>query len=395
MRARLRNIAKNVFIVSHRKMAGGAGGQGGDDLYSRCMRSSPILTSAVTAGFLWGSGDLIAQFIVEEATVDTVKRDRFVGTVVDGAAVGGVMSYYWYTGLERFVNWFKLIPGSTKFVAAKCALEIAVWHPFTLYLYWNIVGTFEGHSQVQIKKELKKDFFMTYLGDASLWTPLDILNFKIVPVQYQVLFVNLGSLIEAVALSYVHGTGGVFTETSDEICDPRSSVSARHWTFVENFFSKRSVEQIGKAAEEQFDELDTLKQGFLTLEQLTRSPFLPAIDDNAVRRKVMQLLRVKLEIDKSDKVSKSMYVRILKKLHEFKYRESFLADVIITIYDKNDDKKIDSSELEDILRLYIGMNPTNDLEIKSIMKKFDSDGSGKLDAGEIIFMLKDLGGRKK
>jgi len=100
-----------------------------------------------------------------------------------------------------------LSSGSVKFVLAKVGLECFVWHPFSLFAFWVIVGGIEGHSLNQIKEELKRDYLPTLLGEFALWTPLDLLNFWLVPVKFQVLVGNCGCLVEAVCLSYIHACG--------------------------------------------------------------------------------------------------------------------------------------------------------------------------------------------
>ena len=73
----------------------------------------------------------------------------------------------------------------THFVAAKIELEVAIWHPIGLFVYWVLVGTAEGHRVEKIKRELAADSLPTRAGDVALWTPVDILNFWKVPVRLQ------------------------------------------------------------------------------------------------------------------------------------------------------------------------------------------------------------------
>mmetsp|Transcript_24958 Transcript_24958/g.66414 ORF Transcript_24958/g.66414 Transcript_24958/m.66414 type:complete len:135 (+) Transcript_24958:185-589(+) len=74
-------------------------------------------------------------------------------------------------------------------------------------MFWVIVVMFEGHSPLQIGRDLRSDFAPTLCGDLALWLPIDVVNFSVVPVQYQVLVAAVGSLLEAVAVSYVHERG--------------------------------------------------------------------------------------------------------------------------------------------------------------------------------------------
>ena len=207
-----------------RRAMGGGGAAGGDGLYGRLMTKHPLLTSAGTAMALWSGGDLIAQGLeMREDPKATFQSNRFAGVATHGALMGGVASYYWYNALERFASTtLRLTAGSMRFVVAKISLEILIWHQLSLAVYWFIVGIAEGHSFSKIVKELKSDYLPTIIADVGMWTPIDILNFKFVPVPMQVLFINMGSLIEAVALSYIHkhGFGGKESEHSKEHTPP-------------------------------------------------------------------------------------------------------------------------------------------------------------------------------
>ena len=51
---------------------------------------------------------------------------RFVGATINGAVMGGLGGYLWYRSLDKVVvNFFKMVPGSARFVAAKVIILIA------------------------------------------------------------------------------------------------------------------------------------------------------------------------------------------------------------------------------------------------------------------------------
>ena len=115
-----------------------------------------------------------------------LELSRVAGCMTHGFFISGVGGYLWYGWMDKFVTkTVRVIPGTKKFIAAKILMEICVWHPVVLLGYWGIVGKFEGHSNAQIGAELRESFLPTLAGDASLWTPIDILNFRYVPVHLQ------------------------------------------------------------------------------------------------------------------------------------------------------------------------------------------------------------------
>jgi protein Mpv17 len=196
--------------------------------YGSLMAMAPLTTSGLSALVLWGAGDLLAQSIdhyLHPAKPKELELSRLAGCMTHGFFIGGVGGYLWYGWMDKFVTkTVRVIPGTKKFIAAKILMEICVWHPVVLLGYWGIVGKFEGHSNAQIGAELRESFLPMLAGDASLWTPIDILNFRYVPVHLQALVFNAGSLVEAVALSYIHGLGGEgdgFCPDKDQPVEPR------------------------------------------------------------------------------------------------------------------------------------------------------------------------------
>jgi protein Mpv17 len=132
---------------------------------------------------------------------------RLIGTTAEGTFVCGGLGYFWYRWLDAAVKRIGCKPGTLRFVAAKLGMEVAIWHPFSLAAFWVILGVWNGNPPRQIKEELQKEFLPTLASEVTLWTTLDILNFWKVPVRFQVLVANLGGLLEAVGLSYVHEHG--------------------------------------------------------------------------------------------------------------------------------------------------------------------------------------------
>jgi protein Mpv17 len=224
------------------------------------MGKAPLTTSGLSALALWGAGDLMAQALEQyylqpakpkelesqEKASFSLESSRLAGCMTHGFFLGGVGGYLWYGWMDKFVTGtIKAVPGSNKFIAAKLLMEICVWHPVGLLGYWGIVGKFEGHSIAQIGAELRESFLPTLAGDASLWTPIDILNFRYVPVHLQALVFNAGSLVEAVALSYIHGLGGEgdgFCPDKDQPVEPRlRSNTHRNQSEVSASAAKHSV----------------------------------------------------------------------------------------------------------------------------------------------------------
>jgi Ca2+-binding EF-hand superfamily protein len=348
------------------------------------FRRNPVLTSFITGGLLWGSGDLLAQTLEKGAVSLDVDKKRLAGTMIHGSVVAGAGGYYWYSFLDRFVHGnLRLVSGTLRFVLTKLAFEFSIFHPITLMCYWWIVGRCEGHGIDQIIKELKSDFLMTWFGDGMLWSPLDLLLFWKVPVHLQVMVINCGSLIEAIALSYIHKNG-----INDKISENKTSVNLYHSIFttsIEEAIGLNTVKDVGARASMQFDQLDSDKNGWLTIDELQHCPLLPGIKDNAVNQVVLKLLMAKATVEKvaeKNCISKNEYIRLISKMHETGYRQSFIIDVVIAIYDTNNDGQIDIKELESIIRIYLNMD-VDPQTLDSIMRKYDMNKDGRLNKNEM------------
>ncbi len=233
-------------------------------------------------------------------------------------------------------------------------------------------------------KELKNDYFMTWLGDGMLWLPLDLLVFWKVPVHLQVMVVNCGSLIEAIALSYIHKNG-----IHDKISENKTSVNLYHSIFttsIEEAIGLNTVKDVEQKASAQFDALDADKNGWLTIDELQHCPLLPGIKDNEVNEVVLKLLITKATVEnvsEKNRINKKEYIRLIKKMHETGYRQSFVIDVVIAIYDTNYDGQIDIKELENIIRVYLRNTDVDQATLDSIMTKYDGNKDGRLNKDEM------------
>lgn len=260
----------------------------------------------VAAAGLWCTGDLIGQMVEKRSHPEKeFEYNRLLGTTVDGAVMGGMVGYVWYNLLDRVVS-SCVSAGTARFVLAKVTLEFLVFHPISLYVFWQVVGRFEGHDSKQIAKELESEYLPTLGGEYLLWTPIDVLNFWKVPVRYQVLFVNCGSLLEAVFLSLSHGGDH---DDGDKIQEGKSSASKYRATFLDGLLkTEKNIAQVMAHAKLQFEILDLDHNGFLSLEELQKCDNLPGITDRAVNAKVIEILYRKADVDGDGRVTEKVNI---------------------------------------------------------------------------------------
>lgn len=175
--------------------------------YSRATETHPRSTAFITGFTLYLVGDVVAQKCIERKT--DFSYGRLAGTVCYGATFCGVASYYWYRFLEHLVTCrFGFKAKTLPFVGSKLLIELGLWFPLNIGIFWYVVGMGEGKSLADSTKELHTGFLQAIQGGLCIWTPVDVLNFSLVPVHLQVLVVNVASLIEAVMFSLIHSWNG-------------------------------------------------------------------------------------------------------------------------------------------------------------------------------------------
>jgi protein Mpv17 len=220
----------------------------------------------VTAGFLWMSGDIMAQWLenrlgpavtAHAATGMLVDDDNDVGgdddatyatssSDVSHAEIGmgnaveieqmpssspataeanpldwdrtriqalyaafiwGPFGHYWYKWLDRTALSMAPPEGSALFVGLKLFLEIIFLHPVALTVFFVCVGLMGKERLGDILQQLRSDFVPSLLLEYMLWIPCDIAMFSFIPVRHQLLVVNAICLIESVMLSYIKSNG--------------------------------------------------------------------------------------------------------------------------------------------------------------------------------------------
>lgn len=94
-----------------------------------------------------------------------------------------------------------------KHILYKVLLDTAIFNPLFLIIFFTSVSTFEGFSQHYMYQKLRRDFVPSYMVDSSIWPFIQLVNFKYVNVNYQLLLVNLFCFFDDVFISYVQHNG--------------------------------------------------------------------------------------------------------------------------------------------------------------------------------------------
>mmetsp|Transcript_4289 Transcript_4289/g.3490 ORF Transcript_4289/g.3490 Transcript_4289/m.3490 type:complete len:134 (+) Transcript_4289:290-691(+) len=100
--------------------------------------------------------------------------------------------------------------------------------------FYLTIGILQEHSLKETIDTMLREYWPTLTLCWGMWIPLQAINFSIIPLRYQVLFVNISCLIWNVALDFVaHGGFTTNTDTKEFInkchshCDHDRPVSYR------------------------------------------------------------------------------------------------------------------------------------------------------------------------
>ena len=81
-------------------------------------------------------------------------------------------------------------------------------------------------------------------------------------------------------------------------------------------------------------------------------------------------------------------------LHKSGYKKSLLVDVILAIFDKDNDQTLNRNELQDFVRIYLGVidKDQNSNVVKELLNNYDKDGDQKICIDELKNLLKQIDG---
>lgn len=90
-----------------------------------------------------------------------------------------------------------------KIIGFKLAMDTFLFDPLYLALFFSATGLMEGRRMGEIGQKLREDLATTWLVDMVVWTPIQTINFRYVPVLYQALVVQSCNIGWNAYLSFV------------------------------------------------------------------------------------------------------------------------------------------------------------------------------------------------
>lgn len=186
--------------------------------YSQWLETHPLLTKGITSGAIAAAADVICQYLTptEEvtderesttttATTATAKaftwdKERTLRFWILGTVWVAPVTHYWYHALST-----RILPGArtTLRVFQRLIMDQFVMAPVFVCSFVSGLWLLEGQPVPTIWESLQEVAPDIIPANWTLWIPAQIINFSLIPLQYQVLYSNVVALLWNVYISYV------------------------------------------------------------------------------------------------------------------------------------------------------------------------------------------------
>ncbi|GAB1867769.1 Protein Mpv17 [Camponotus japonicus] len=164
-------------------------------LYQKALKMYPISTQAVQSGILMGLSDQIAQnFIDKSKTIDLVRTMQFTGI---GFFISGPATRTWYGILDKYI-------GSKGYSVAikKIVCDQLLFAPAFTAVLLVTIGICQGKSTEKLKIKIQDEYSDILMNNYKLWPIVQLVNFSLVPLHYQVLVVQVVAVFWNSYISY-------------------------------------------------------------------------------------------------------------------------------------------------------------------------------------------------
>ena len=165
--------------------------------YSRALNAHPLITKCLTSVVLGCSGDIAAQRIMSKDEHFKADWGRVFRMGFVCMCYGGI-NHYWYNFLQQSIK----LEGMQR-VLAKMAFDQLFFVPvFDSFMFFGLSALEDPHGQPSAGiRRVKACLWNTLKVNYCVWPFLQIINFKYVPLQYQVFFTTVGVFFWNIFLS--------------------------------------------------------------------------------------------------------------------------------------------------------------------------------------------------
>ncbi|KAJ6618222.1 Protein Mpv17 [Pseudolycoriella hygida] len=192
----------NYMVLSQRKF------QTITKTYQRTLEKRPYLMQAIQAGILMGAGDLCAQkFFSQTETVDIdyIRTAKFCSI---GFVFAGPCCRFWYGMIDKMVK----VKSPFAKTVIKVAMDQLLFAPIFLATLISTISYMQEQSIQSIEYKLKTQYTDILTSNYYVWPWVQIVNFRFVPLNYQVLVTQTVAFLWNIYISWK--TYSSYTKTS-------------------------------------------------------------------------------------------------------------------------------------------------------------------------------------
>lgn len=168
--------------------------------YNRTLRKFPKTTEIITAFLLTYSSDCICQYIekpAEKIYSEVFNQKRAWNLSIFGAGAITPMFHYWYKFLAA------KYPGTSfGYIVVKSLVDRLTIGSFVVLSFFVSQHFMNGGNYPDLEAKLKKSLVPALKMNVEVWMSALILNFKFVPLEFQVIFLNTVGFFWMIYLSY-------------------------------------------------------------------------------------------------------------------------------------------------------------------------------------------------
>ncbi|CAM9659511.1 unnamed protein product [Pylaiella littoralis] len=172
---------------------GGAGGAW--DAYNGALADKPILVKACTSLVGFSIGDFLAQ---KGTSKGKFSYERLARMAAFGFLFHGTISHFFYNALDE------ALPGTAAMtVIQKVVIDQVFWAPIFTLIFFTWIGITSGNTPNEIVNKVKSDLIQGVVGSWTVWPLAHTINFKFVPTEQRLLYINSIQIFYNVFLSII------------------------------------------------------------------------------------------------------------------------------------------------------------------------------------------------
>jgi len=212
--------AANANANANTNANANAAGRGFVHWYEGHLKSHPVITKSITGSILWGLGDLVAQMVPtmmddsgskgedgeNKGASAVVKKEfeydfpRTARAIFFGFAIHAPLSHLHF----NFLEWMTVrggFAGLSAPIFKTVTEQFVYWSWISNTLYHGAMSAMQGKTLQQTYDRIEDVLMDTQIAQWKFWIPVQLLNFRFVPVRHQLNVVLVTSVVWTALLS--------------------------------------------------------------------------------------------------------------------------------------------------------------------------------------------------